>query len=57
MNIKRYIKGASVFIAVTLMLYIAGAFINASFNIHLWNEGSRVLILIIWLILSPIISL
>ena len=57
MNIKKYIKAALVFSIVTLMLYTAGAFINASFNIHLWNDGSRVLILIIWLILSPIISL
>lgn len=49
--------GASTFVAVTLLMFLAGAFIAASFDITAWGPIMRFHLAVIWLIFAPMISL
>lgn len=45
-------KTILLFIAASIILYLSGAFANASFNISHWGEVSRWMVSIIWCILA-----
>lgn len=54
-NVKNFAIMAGKIILTCVSLYLMGAFINASFNIALWEAGWRVIIGIIGLFFSGFI--
>lgn len=47
---------ASTFIAVTALMFLAGAFAAASFDITKWSPDGRAMGAFFWLMMAPLIS-